>query len=127
MGITLAALADMLGAELRGDPGREVTSVGSLEHAGDDAVSFCANARHLQQLRATVLGIRRGKMGRIPEKCRRQPLGHPRTHRIRELLKVFFFKKHHHARSPVVIRGHRCVIAQNFRPRPDQRGRIAKV
>jgi UDP-3-O-[3-hydroxymyristoyl] glucosamine N-acyltransferase len=53
MGITLAALADMLGAELRGDPGREVTSVGSLEHAGDDAVSFYSNARYRQKLRAT--------------------------------------------------------------------------
>jgi UDP-3-O-[3-hydroxymyristoyl] glucosamine N-acyltransferase len=58
MGITLAVLADSLGAELRGDASALITSVASLEHATEGAVSFLANTRyrkHLHGTRATAV------------------------------------------------------------------------
>ena len=53
MEITLAVLADSLGAELRGDPGARVSSVASLEHATEGALSFLANSRYRKHLRGT--------------------------------------------------------------------------
>lgn len=44
-GITLAALAARLGAELVGDGTLVVRRVGSLEHAGDDALAFLSQKR----------------------------------------------------------------------------------
>jgi UDP-3-O-[3-hydroxymyristoyl] glucosamine N-acyltransferase len=41
--VTLAELAQRFGCELRGDPGRPVARVGSLESAGPDAITFLAN------------------------------------------------------------------------------------
>jgi UDP-3-O-[3-hydroxymyristoyl] glucosamine N-acyltransferase len=58
MGITLAVLADSLGAELRGDASALITSVASLEHATEGAVSFLASTRyrkHLHGTRATAV------------------------------------------------------------------------
>lgn len=53
MEITLAVLAECLGAELRGDPDAPVSSVASLEHATEGALSFLANARYRKHLRGT--------------------------------------------------------------------------
>jgi UDP-3-O-[3-hydroxymyristoyl] glucosamine N-acyltransferase len=58
MVVTLGELAVRFGCELRGDPLREVDSVGTLSDAQPRAVSFLAESRHraaLQQTQAAVV------------------------------------------------------------------------
>ncbi|MHB8766240.1 MAG: UDP-3-O-(3-hydroxymyristoyl)glucosamine N-acyltransferase, partial [Deferrisomatales bacterium] len=52
----LAELAERLGAELRGDPEVEVSSVATLAEAGPEQVSFLANAKYRPQLRTSRAG-----------------------------------------------------------------------
>ena len=49
----LGRLAERLGAELRGDPGRVVRAIAPLGVAGEGDLSFLANRRYLKDLRAT--------------------------------------------------------------------------
>ncbi|CAN5338660.1 UDP-3-O-(3-hydroxymyristoyl)glucosamine N-acyltransferase [soil metagenome] len=53
MSATLAELAVRHGCELRGDPGTRVERVGSLEHAGPEAVTFLASAHFRRYLSDT--------------------------------------------------------------------------
>lgn len=53
MGLALGLLANRIGAELRGDPDCLITSVASLEQAGEGALSFLANARYRKYLATT--------------------------------------------------------------------------
>lgn len=56
MGMTLEALAQIARAELRGDPGRQIDEVATLQAAGPNAISFLANARYRPQLADTHAG-----------------------------------------------------------------------
>jgi UDP-3-O-[3-hydroxymyristoyl] glucosamine N-acyltransferase len=51
--LSLAELADRIGAELRGDGARKVTGLAPLETAGPAQVGFYANPRYRKQLAAT--------------------------------------------------------------------------
>ncbi|MGH8496590.1 MAG: UDP-3-O-(3-hydroxymyristoyl)glucosamine N-acyltransferase [Gammaproteobacteria bacterium] len=53
MAVTLAELAVRFGCELRGDPDVRVSRVGSLEHAGPDAIAFLANPHFRRFLAGT--------------------------------------------------------------------------
>jgi len=53
---TLGELAVRFGCELRGDPSIVVDSVGSLAHAGPNAVTFLANPKYVSQLKDTRAG-----------------------------------------------------------------------
>ena len=53
MGLALGDLAGRLGGELRGDPHCMISSVASLEHAGQGAISFLANRAYRKQLNST--------------------------------------------------------------------------
>jgi UDP-3-O-[3-hydroxymyristoyl] glucosamine N-acyltransferase len=53
MAMTLAQLADQLGAELRGDPDLAVSGVATLADAGAGDVSFFANPKYRSQLAGT--------------------------------------------------------------------------
>jgi UDP-3-O-[3-hydroxymyristoyl] glucosamine N-acyltransferase len=53
MELSLGELAIRHGLELRGDPERRVCRVGTLQHAGPDAVSFLANPRYRKHLAST--------------------------------------------------------------------------
>lgn len=55
---TLAEIAQLLGAELRGDGSREVTGIGTLQGATAEQISFLSNpsyAKHLAQTRAAAV------------------------------------------------------------------------
>lgn len=56
MELSLGELAIRHGLELRGDPGQRVSRVGTLQHAGPDAVSFLANPRYRKHLGSTQAG-----------------------------------------------------------------------
>jgi UDP-3-O-[3-hydroxymyristoyl] glucosamine N-acyltransferase len=56
MELSLGELAIRHGLELRGDPERRVARVGTLQHAGPDAVSFLANPRYRKHLATTRAG-----------------------------------------------------------------------
>lgn len=56
MELSLGELAIRHGLELRGDPDRRVSRVGTLQHAGPDAVSFLANTRYRKHLGTTRAG-----------------------------------------------------------------------
>ncbi|HUH00275.1 MAG TPA: UDP-3-O-(3-hydroxymyristoyl)glucosamine N-acyltransferase [Gammaproteobacteria bacterium] len=56
MELSLGELAIRHGLELRGDPERRVSRVGTLQHAGPDAVSFLANTRYRKHLGTTRAG-----------------------------------------------------------------------
>lgn len=49
--VSLAELASLLGAELKGDPQRIVTGISSLADAGPDQVSFLSNPRYADALK----------------------------------------------------------------------------
>ena len=51
--MNLGELANRLGAELRGDPGTEVTGIKGIEEAGPTEVTFVANPRYTALARAT--------------------------------------------------------------------------
>ncbi|MCC5810313.1 MAG: UDP-3-O-(3-hydroxymyristoyl)glucosamine N-acyltransferase [Ectothiorhodospiraceae bacterium] len=53
---TLGELAELVGAQLFGDAGRRIRSVGLLGKATGDEIGFCASARYLDQLRSTGAG-----------------------------------------------------------------------
>ena len=53
MGLTLQALSEVAHAVLRGDPGRVITRVATLQDAGEGAISFLANPRYKPQLAST--------------------------------------------------------------------------
>ena len=53
---TLAELAAMLGAELRGDPALEIRGVHTLAAAGSDQLAFLANPRYAGELQQTRAG-----------------------------------------------------------------------
>jgi UDP-3-O-[3-hydroxymyristoyl] glucosamine N-acyltransferase len=53
MGLALGELAGRLGGELRGDPDCMISSVASLERAGQGAISFLANRAYRKHLTAT--------------------------------------------------------------------------
>jgi UDP-3-O-[3-hydroxymyristoyl] glucosamine N-acyltransferase len=57
MSLSLGELAIRHGLELRGDPDARVTRVGTLQHAGPDAVSFLANPRYRKHLASTRAGV----------------------------------------------------------------------
>jgi UDP-3-O-[3-hydroxymyristoyl] glucosamine N-acyltransferase len=57
MSLSLGELAIRHGLELRGDPDARVTRVGTLQHAGPDAVSFLANPRYRKHLAGTRAGV----------------------------------------------------------------------
>ncbi|MCP4758808.1 MAG: UDP-3-O-(3-hydroxymyristoyl)glucosamine N-acyltransferase [Planctomycetes bacterium] len=56
MGMTLQALADHVGAELRGDGDRIVERCAGIESAGPDEITFLANARYRSHLQTTQAG-----------------------------------------------------------------------
>ncbi|MEN8106486.1 MAG: UDP-3-O-(3-hydroxymyristoyl)glucosamine N-acyltransferase [Pseudomonadota bacterium] len=69
MGLALGLLANRIGAELRGDPDCLITSVGSLEQAGEGALSFLANARYRKYLattRASAIILQADYAGQAP-------------------------------------------------------------
>jgi len=55
-GIALAEIASRVGAAVEGDGTRRVARVGTLEHAGPDAIAFLANPRYRAQLAVTRAG-----------------------------------------------------------------------
>lgn len=55
--VTLGELAVRFGCTLKGDPSLRVARVGTLEVAGDDAVSFLANPRYRRFLASTRAGV----------------------------------------------------------------------
>lgn len=52
-GFTLRALAEIAGAELRGDPDLVIDRIDTLPHAGPGAISFLSNRRYRAQLGGT--------------------------------------------------------------------------
>jgi UDP-3-O-[3-hydroxymyristoyl] glucosamine N-acyltransferase len=71
--LSLAELAAIAGGELRGgDPDRRFRSVGPLDVAGPEEVSFLENRRYADQLPATRAGavvLAAELAGRVPEGC----------------------------------------------------------
>jgi len=66
---TLADLAQLLGAELRGDGGAEVTGVATLKNAGPGQIAFLANEKYARDLvgtGATVVLVRPDLAGQCP-------------------------------------------------------------
>lgn len=57
MGVTLSELAVRFGCELVGDPDQVVSSLGTLEKAGADSVSFLANPSYRKHLPETRAGV----------------------------------------------------------------------
>ena len=53
MGLALGELAGRIGGELHGDPDCLVSSVGTLQHAGEGSISFLANRAYRKYLPAT--------------------------------------------------------------------------
>lgn len=54
---TLAQLAEILGAELRGDAEKVIYGLGTLQDATTDQLSFLANAHYRKQLERTQAGV----------------------------------------------------------------------
>ncbi|MFM1991795.1 MAG: hypothetical protein RJA99_4752 [Pseudomonadota bacterium] len=54
--VTVGAIAERLGGEVRGDVARPVVRLASLEQAGPDAVSFLSGRRHAKLARASSAG-----------------------------------------------------------------------
>lgn len=54
---TLAQLADLLGAELRGDAQKTISGLATLHDATTDQISFLANAHYRKQLEQTQAGV----------------------------------------------------------------------
>ena len=53
---SLAQLAEMLGAELRGDAQKKILGLATLQEASADQLSFLANAHYRKQLASTQAG-----------------------------------------------------------------------
>ncbi|XOZ34875.1 UDP-3-O-(3-hydroxymyristoyl)glucosamine N-acyltransferase [Halomonadaceae bacterium KBTZ08] len=53
---TLSELADLLGAELRGDGDKRITGLATLASAGESDISFLANEKYARQLGTTQAG-----------------------------------------------------------------------
>jgi UDP-3-O-[3-hydroxymyristoyl] glucosamine N-acyltransferase len=51
--MTLADIAEHIGAELHGDPQCEISSLATLNNAGEQQITFLANSKYNQQLAAT--------------------------------------------------------------------------
>lgn len=56
MAMTLAELADLVGASLRGDGGHQVCSCAGLDEAGPEDVSFLSNYKYIKKLATTQAG-----------------------------------------------------------------------
>ena len=54
--LSLAAIADMIGAKLKGDPHHQVTGIATLASAKRNEVSFLANMKYVSQLGSTKAG-----------------------------------------------------------------------
>jgi UDP-3-O-[3-hydroxymyristoyl] glucosamine N-acyltransferase len=54
--VTVAAIRDRIGAELRGDPERSVLRLASLESAGPDCIAFLTGKRHARAARESRAG-----------------------------------------------------------------------
>nr|WP_067292944.1 UDP-3-O-(3-hydroxymyristoyl)glucosamine N-acyltransferase [Marinobacterium profundum] len=52
----LQEIADLIGGEVKGDPGYRVSGLATLQSAGPGQLSFFANGRYLPQLRASQAG-----------------------------------------------------------------------
>lgn len=66
---TLSELADLLGAELRGESSKWITGLATLASAGGDDISFLANDKYTRQLATTRAGavlVRPGEAGQCP-------------------------------------------------------------
>lgn len=53
---TLREIADLLGAELKGDGGKAISGIATLASAQDHQISFLANSKYLSQLPSTQAG-----------------------------------------------------------------------
>ena len=53
MKVTLQALADALGAELKGDPGLDITRINTLDKAGPGEVAFLSDSKYRHLLAET--------------------------------------------------------------------------
>ncbi|MBN1391410.1 MAG: UDP-3-O-(3-hydroxymyristoyl)glucosamine N-acyltransferase [Sedimentisphaerales bacterium] len=56
MKLTVAQLAERIGAELAGDGGGQITAVSAVEAAGENNVTFLTNDRHLPRLKKSRAG-----------------------------------------------------------------------
>lgn len=54
--VTVSELAELVGAEVVGEPARAIRRVAALGNAGPDAIGFCSNGTYLEDLRATAAG-----------------------------------------------------------------------
>ena len=52
----LSQLAEILGAELEGDPSKEIIGINTLENSSDQEVSFIARESYLTKLSTTKAG-----------------------------------------------------------------------
>jgi UDP-3-O-[3-hydroxymyristoyl] glucosamine N-acyltransferase len=72
--LTAAAIAELTGGELHGDPSVGVTTIAPLDRAGDGQLSFCASSRYTPQLAEThasvVLLAREVKDAETPARAR---------------------------------------------------------
>jgi UDP-3-O-[3-hydroxymyristoyl] glucosamine N-acyltransferase len=56
MSLDLSHLAEICGAELRGDPDKVILGISSLESATEDQITFCADSKHSSLLQSTRAG-----------------------------------------------------------------------
>ncbi len=56
MKLTVAQLAERIGAELVGDGSGQISAVGAVEAAGEDDVTFITNDKHIPQLKKSHVG-----------------------------------------------------------------------
>jgi UDP-3-O-[3-hydroxymyristoyl] glucosamine N-acyltransferase len=55
--LTAAAIAELTGGELRGDPAARVSTIAPLDRAGEGQLSFCASSRYAPQLATTAASV----------------------------------------------------------------------
>lgn len=68
----LGDIAALLGLQLQGDAGTNITGIGSLAHAAPGQLTFCTNNRYLAELRATraaAVIVRPDEAGHCPTAC----------------------------------------------------------
>lgn len=78
--LTTAAIAVLVGGEVRGDPERVITRIASLERASPEALSFIARPRYLPYLHATAAGavlVTAEWVDDLPEGCTGILVGDP--------------------------------------------------
>ena len=56
MEITLADIADMIGGELKGDPGKRISGVAPIEVASPDDITFAGDAKFLKKAKNAKAG-----------------------------------------------------------------------